>query len=514
LSENWSSGYVTELDYTHGFYNELAPSHLRFAALSKGFRSHTDIADGITYCELGCGQGFTANVLAAANPEVEFYATDFNPAHTYNAQRLANEASLPNVHFFDDSFAEFEQRTDLPQFNVISLHGIYSWVAKEHRDTIVRFIDRRLKPGGLVYISYNCLPGWAGPSPIQHLIRMHTEKGSGSLTDRVDSAVEFLEKLQEDGARYFKYTPKIEDRINSLKGKDKNYLAHEYLNGEWRAFYHSEVVKDLSSARLTYISNSDILHHIDDINLTPAQLEILNTSTDNVLRETIHDYILNRQFRKDVFARGAVALTNQESREAWLDSCFALSLRGEDVPMKTKAALGDVSLQQDVYGPVIHAFEAAGGYAFLREVVKDKAIAGLGWTRLQRIIRMLISNGSLIPCPTGTTNADQRRESTARLNKVIIKQAVHSSKLKFLASPVTGNGVRVDRLHQIFLLAQQETNRSPAAYAWSIFKQQGQSVNKDGKILKTDEESIADLTERHANFIQKTLPVLNQLGIA
>lgn len=295
MSENWSSGYVTELDYTHGFYKEMAPAYLRFAALSKGFRSHTDIADGMTYCELGSGQGLTANILAAANPEIEFYATDFNPAHAYNAQRLADEASLPNVHFFDDSFAEFAQRTDLPQFNIISLHGIYSWVAKEHRDTIVRFIDKQLKPGGLVYISYNCLPGWAGPSPIQHLIRMHTERGVGPLTNRVDTAVEFLEKLQEEGARYFKATLKIEERIKDLKNKDKNYLAHEYLNGEWRAFYHSEVVSDLSSARLSYICTADILHHIDDINLTPAQLAVLNQANDSIFRETIRDYMGSEQ---------------------------------------------------------------------------------------------------------------------------------------------------------------------------------------------------------------------------
>lgn len=70
LSDNWSSGYITDLQYTHGFYKELSPTHLRFAALSSGFRTHTDIADGMAYCELGCGQGVTANILAAANPEI------------------------------------------------------------------------------------------------------------------------------------------------------------------------------------------------------------------------------------------------------------------------------------------------------------------------------------------------------------------------------------------------------------------------------------------------------------
>lgn len=514
MSENWSSGYVTELDYTYGFYKELAPVHMRFAALAKGFHSHTDATDGLTYCELGCGQGFTANILAAANPEIDIYATDFNPVHAYNAQRLADEAGLSNVHFFDDSFADFEQRTDLPQFNIISLHGIYSWVAKEHRDTIVRFIAKRLKPGGLVYISYNCLPGWAGPSPIQNLIRMHAERGAGSLAERMDGAMAFLEKLQEEGARYFKATARIDDRIKDMKDKEKNYLAHEYLNRDWHAFYQSEVVAELSPARLSYLCTADILHQLDDINFTPSQMAILDQAPDSAFRETVQDYIVNRQFRKDIFARGAIALSTPELREAWLDTGFALSQLGVDIPMKTNGGLGEVALQKDAYWPVIHAIEEAGGHASLRDIVKDKTIARLGWARLQRVLCILVGSGYAHPCPSGAFDIDTRKESASRLNKAILKQALHSDRLKFLASPVTGGGIRVDHLSRIFLHSQQEKERDPVAFSWRILKQQGKNLTKNGEVLKTDEENIRVLAEKHSQFLQKNLPILQRLGIA
>lgn len=514
MSENWSAGYVTGLEYTHGFYRELAPAHLRFAALSSGFRSYTDNTDAMTYCELGCGQGVTANILAAANPEIEVYATDFNPAHVYNGQRLADAASLSNMHFFDDSFAEFEQRNDLPQFNIITLHGIYSWIAKEHRDTIVRFIDKRLKPGGLVYISYNCLPGWAAPAPIQHLIQMHAEKGAGLLTERVDNALIFLENLQEEGARYFKAAPGVGERIKNLKTKSKNYLVHEYLNREWNPFYQSQVVSELSSARLSYIGTADILQQIDDINLTPAQQTILKETKDGVLRETIRDYIVNRQFRKDIFARGALPLSTQEFRDEWLNTRFALLARSENVPMTAKAILGEVTLQETAYRPVINAFEDAGGHALLRDIVKDPAVAQLGWARLQRILRTLVGNGAMHPCPSGTPDNEKRKECTARLNRAIIKQAPYSDILQCLASPVTGNGVAVSRLSQMFLLSMEEEEKNRAAFAWNLLKKQGQTLGKDGKILATDEENTAVLKERYDIFLQKYLPVLQQLGIA
>lgn len=174
----------------------------------------------MTYCELGSGQGVTANLLAAANPEMEIYATDFNPKHAYNAQELARVSQLSNVHFFDNSFAEFEARNDLPQFNVIALHGIYTWVSQEHQQTIIRFIEKRLKPGGLVYISYNCLPGWAGISPIRHLIQMHAERAIGSLPEKIDAAMAFIERFQETDARYFKSVPSAKERFERIKGDE------------------------------------------------------------------------------------------------------------------------------------------------------------------------------------------------------------------------------------------------------------------------------------------------------
>lgn len=514
MSDNWTSGYISEMEYTHGFYKELSPSHLQFAALSKGFLANAQLNGKTTYCELGCGQGFTANIIAASNPEIEVYATDFNPSHIYNAKRLADEANINNVHFFDDSFLDFENRTDLPKFNIISLHGIYSWVAKEHRETIVRFIDKRLKAGGLVYISYNCLPGWAGPSPLQHLIRMHAEKGTGPLTEKVDNALAFLEKLQEEGARYFKAIPKIDERIKDLKNKSKNYLVHEYLNQEWRPFYQSEVSSDLSSARLSYVGTAEILQQIDDINFTASQLKILNEANDGIFRETLRDYIVNRQFRKDIFARGATLLGTHDLREAWLNTGFALTLPGEDIPMKTRATLGEVSLQKDAYWPVINAFEEAGGYAPLREVVKNRAVAQLGWTRLQRVLRILVGSGFLHPRPSGALDDDKRRESTERLNRAIIRQAPHSNELQFLASPVTGSGILSGRLSRVFLLSPQEDKDSGAAFAWSILKAHRPALGKDGEVLEKDEENIAALAEKYDTFLQKGLPVLRRLGIA
>lgn len=121
----WASGYVTDVPYTHGFYGELTPGFLAFAALTAGVQA-PDPARPLKYCELGCGQGFSANLIAAANPQAEVFAMDFNPTHIHGAYTLAEQAGLTNAHFYEQSFEEFLSEPELPQFDIIVLHGILS----------------------------------------------------------------------------------------------------------------------------------------------------------------------------------------------------------------------------------------------------------------------------------------------------------------------------------------------------------------------------------------------------
>ena len=68
---------------------------------------------------------------------------------------------VASANLSDESFEEFCRRQDLPDFDFIGLHGIWSWVSDKNRQVIVDFIRRKLKVGGVVYVSYNTQPGWA-----------------------------------------------------------------------------------------------------------------------------------------------------------------------------------------------------------------------------------------------------------------------------------------------------------------------------------------------------------------
>ena len=373
---SWTSGYVADLGYTHGFYRELTPALLGFVTLARGERG-PEAGAGLTYCELGCGQGLSMNLLASANPQVRFHATDFNPSQVAGARALAAEAGLSNVTFYEDSFADFADAPGLPEsFDVIALHGIYSWISAENRAAIVAFIRRKLKAGGLVYVSYNAQPGWAAAAPMRHLMYLHGKAKGGPTATRLEPALGFVEGMVKADAAFFRVNPALKDRFERLKGQNRNYLAHEYLNEAWTLLYHSEVAEEMSAAKLSYLGSAALLEQVDAINLTAEQQQIMAGIDDPVLRETVRDFMTNQQFRRDVFIKGANPLAPSQRTHAWLDQRFALSTHRPDIPLTVNGMLGEANLQADVYEPLLDALAAKP--KTVRELVSDPAISTLG----------------------------------------------------------------------------------------------------------------------------------------
>lgn len=505
---DWSSGYVSEIDYTHGYYSELCPVRAQTAVLTAGYR-----APALTrICELGCGQGFSSNLHAAANPGIEFHATDFNPGQIANARALAADAGTHNVTFYDTAFADFAEEPGLPdQFDVIALHGIYSWISPENRQAIIDFIAEKLAIGGLVYISYNALPGWAAAMPLRRLMVDHAARSNGPILPRIGEALDFADKMAGQ-AKYFTANPVLKERLEKLKGQSRHYLAHEYFNRDWTPFYFADVAADMAEAKLSFVGSAHIVDQIDAINLTKDQQALLSAEPDRIRREGLKDFIINQQFRRDVYIKGPQKHDLISVRDAWSATRFALSIGRDDVPMKVTGALGEADLQPDVYTPLLDAL--ADGPASVEQMMRaDKKIADLGWPRLMQAMAILSGSGNVHPCLPVNGEAD-RAARTRAFNAAVCARAKTSTSLNYLASPVTGGGIPVDRFGQLFLGCRRADDPDPVASVWSLLKLQNQRVVKDGKPLQTEAENVTELKQRLAEFEENRLPVLMKLGIA
>ncbi|MBW9075625.1 methyltransferase regulatory domain-containing protein [Agrobacterium deltaense] len=510
---NWTSGYIDELSYTHGFYRQLTPALMSFAALARSQKF--DLSQpSLEYCELGCGQGFSANLLSAANPQIRFHAMDFNPAHIVSARSLAREANLTNVKFYEESFASFQTQAGLPEsFDIICLHGVLSWVSEENRQHIVDFVSAKLKPGGLVYVSYNAMPGWAVTLPLRRMLVDRASRTSGPLAPRIDEALDHLSALAEAQADFFKIHAAAGVRLKTMTSMGRNYLAHEYFNRDWTPFYFEDVASQLAEAKLSFVSSLNFLDHFDDLSLSEKQRAVLDLEGDPVRREAVRDFIVNQLFRTDLFCKGFDPHTERSAAGVWLETRFALSTSKEKIPAAIKTRMGQIDVGADPYQQILATFD--GRPRSTREVLTSMAGSQVTWSQITQAITVLVGANFLQPCLPEQGLAE-RIEGCKSFNRAVCRHAENNEDHQFLASPVTGGGLMVSRAERLYLLAIDEGKDGPkdwARLAWRILEPQGQRLLKDGKILETEEDNVAELTARAEEFMRYRLPILQSLKI-
>jgi hypothetical protein len=510
---DWTSGYVTDLDYTHGYYRELHPDILRLACLNAGVAP--PMGDTWNYLELGFGQGLSINIHAAANPG-RYWGTDFNPGQAAHASALAR-ASGSGARLFDDSFADLANRADLPDFDVIALHGIWTWISAENRHVIVDLIRRKLRVGGLVYVSYNCFPGWAPAEPLRHLMTLHSDlagSDAAGMIGKVEGALAFAKSIADSGALYFRQNPAVAERLKRITDQPKNYLAHEYFNRDWDLMAFSEVARILGEAKLSFAASAHLLDHLDGINLTPDGAKLLGGIQHPVLRQSVRDYLVNQQFRRDIFVKGLRRLNPLERSEIIQKQGFMLTAPAADVPLKVHGAIGEGTLQEAVYRPLLEVL-AENDY-------QPKSMLRIaGNAKLRSLVPAQVSEALIALTGAGHVSTAHPSSATARtqckaLNQAICLRSRSTADINYLASPVSGSGVAVGRLEQLFLLAIGQGKKSPAEQAndaWNVLAMQGQRLIKDGKTLETAEQNIANLTEMAQDFAAKRVPILKALEI-
>ncbi len=349
---DWTAGYVADIGYTYGYYTELNPLRVKLAFLNAGLVA----PEFGNACELGFGQGLSANLHAAASV-TSWSGTDFNPAQAGFAQELAL-ASGSGAKLYDEAFADFCARDDHPEFDYIGLHGIWSWISDENRRVIVEFIRRKLKVGGVLYISYNTLPGWAAFAPMRHLMTEHAEvigaEGRG-IVSRINDAIEFADKLLATNPIFSRANPQVAERIKKLKDQNRHYLAHEYFNRDWHPMHFATMAEWLEPAKVQFACSAHYLDQIEALNLTADQQAFLKDIPDAMFRQSVRDFMVNQQFRKDYWVKGARRLGGLEQLEALRAERLILTTPRADVSLKINGALGEASMSEAVYNPILDA---------------------------------------------------------------------------------------------------------------------------------------------------------------
>ena len=505
--------YVTDVPYLRHFVHDLSPTELRIAAALNGFAPPP--ADDFDYCELGAGNGDTVVTLAAAYPKSRFVGVDLNPAHVAVATGLATKGGLTNVRFLERDFEDLALEEGA-RFDYITANGVLSWVSPEKQAALIALAAERLKPGGILYVSYNALPGWAAIQPLRALLVDMTKGVSGGTLERARQGIQFAKLLAAGKAAYFTSNPAAEKMLATMLDGGLPYIAHEYFHAHWRAMYFGEVAREMAEKGLHFIGQLPLHANYRDLTIPEALLPAFRTIEDRILFESLKDFAQNELFRRDVYVRGVVGRTEAATR-AYLDQT-AFGTLVEEEQMLREVQLAHYKLR--FRGPVFDALvrRVAHGASTVAELVADDSLEPFGADRVREGLRTLTLGGQVVPMMQSTPGAVADPKTTYEIplayNRMVLAQPLSEETTFIVASPVAGSGFTLSLLeatciHLVTRVAAKDRD------AW-IRRTAGDlpvKVQVEGRSIDDPAERERVLQAELGTFLRRRLPKLVELGV-
>lgn len=505
--------YVTDTPYIWGFYGDFGPQNLRYVAMLCGLAA-PEPRRGFRLLELGCGNGESLATYAACFRESEFHGVDLNAQHVENASRLAREGGIGNLTLHHATFADF-LRAEVGEFDAVALHGVYSWVGPEVRREIQEILERKLRPGGYAYVSYNALPGWAAMMPLRQILLAYTSGMDLPSDERARRGLQYLVYLRDHGAAYFANNTAAHRKLDELLRYDVRYVAHEFFPRHWTPFYFEDVASDMDRCGLAFVGSIPGWMNIRDLAIPQKFRGLLDTAPSRLVFETHKSFVLNEMFRRDLYVKLPSTPLSRDLHREWDDVVFGPLVLPADLRLEHSFPVGRVAYTDPVYG-VLAKLLLERTYRF-GDLCAVPDLSGYEAAAVLHSLHFLCASGQF-----GTFHAALRAmpERPGRwrlplaLNRALLHERLLADGHADLASPVVGTGVRLGIVPGLFTLAEDAAG-GEAAVEWALrfLRSRDHALKVDGRPLAGEAEHRALLTARFAEFRRDRFRMLVAFGI-
>ncbi|MBL8630823.1 MAG: class I SAM-dependent methyltransferase, partial [Rhodospirillaceae bacterium] len=504
-----NGGYVTDVAYVAEFYGDHAPAHINMTAAAAGHRPRPLDGD-FTWCDYGCGNGITANILAGCFPKAHFYGVDFLRQHITTAETLAVRGGLDNATFLCKGFADLTA-DDIPPLDFAVMHGVLSWIDEPTRNAVLDDAAKRLKPGGMLLTGCNAMPGWSAKIPLRNMIYSLTQDNVSSL-ERARVGLTWAKKMKDAQVKYFRDNPALAEAIDQLDKLDPRYMAHEYFNQHLRAFYFAELRSLMEPRGLKFAGSATVFLNMVDLAVPQALYDDFRNITSRAELEAKRDFIRNETFRRDVWVKGDQIKSEDEWMEINLPQIFG-TLKPLDLIDKA-VAFGDVQLsyEGEPFEELMTAVSSRGiSVANMDQVPGIDALSPM--TRVDAA-RLMIAGGDIVSFARETQPAKAGNTySIPVINRGMIKELALKLPKIPLAAVHAGTGIEMPNIDAILLLALVDKGKAGAvAQAHKVLTAEAGDVVIGGKTLSKPEIE-AFLSQRLKTLESVWLNKLIEIGV-
>lgn len=253
--------------------------------------------------EVGCNDGSNLIPMAVSLPHASFVGCDLSPV-AIEAGRTAIEAlGLGNVTLLCEDLAALDPA--LGPFDFIVAHGVYSWVPAPVRDALFALASRTLARNGVMFVSFNTLPGCRVRQAAWEIVRHHVS-GIDEPHARLAAARTVARLVAEGGASQVAADEAVRAELRALAERNDSQLFHDDLAVPNDAVYFRDFVAHAGRHGLAYLAEAD-LHTMSGAGVSAAARQFLST-LDALTREQYLDFVRLRRYRESLLRRADAQL--------------------------------------------------------------------------------------------------------------------------------------------------------------------------------------------------------------
>ncbi|VDC33440.1 class I SAM-dependent methyltransferase [Pseudogemmobacter humi] len=423
-----ASNYIRSVAYPDYFHREQSP--VWTATVMAALGHSTPGRRGTRWCELGCGQGFSATLFAAVNPNMQFHGIDINPDHIRVARERAHRAGLSNVTFECADLREVEERTGVYDF--ISCFGVLSWVGQDVRQSVIDFIGRNLAPGGVATLHYMSDPGGAVLRAFHSVFRALSDR-----QDPVGEGFKLLSSMRDAKAGFFQLYPVASEALDALMRERPAYVAHEYLNPDFLPLPFGEVCQSMNASGLEWRGSANPLENIDAFSIPGGAADAITEIPEGVLRETMKDLARNQTRRVDIFTRKRNDVASVK-HIGLLDGFIWGLIPGTDLPADGvfASSIGPVEFDVRILSALVSILRRRP--ARFSEMLRSEPFPGRA-ALLNQCLQVLLTAGIAHPVFPGFDS-----DAARKLNSILRAAAAAGHDVPGLAAPALASGIGFD----------------------------------------------------------------------
>jgi SAM-dependent methyltransferase len=323
--------------------------------------------------DLGCGSGGHVIALAGFYPQMQLIGVDLAEGQIALGNQRIRDLGLTNVSLYAADLGHGLPQGALDaaqafgsQFDYIVCQGVYYVVPDAVRSAIWQLLRKHLAPRGMAHISFNTYPGWKQREIAQDFAQFHAQSlPQASGTQREQAVREALAQIaalapQNTEGLTAGYGLSLQAEAQAAARALPGLLFHEFLSGDNRPLYFSDMLSAASQAGFAYLCETSLPDAWPG-RLGAAAAPLLAAAGGEALRlEQYIDFTVARTYRNSLWIAPTIAAALPSPLQAWPPQ----ALRGLHIAVDLQAGLAESAAQEADQQAGQQAFVSTHGIGF------------------------------------------------------------------------------------------------------------------------------------------------------